>query len=84
MTRKRYYLNEEVVRKIGELNVHIEISGCRQLRLLKIDEFAKFSHNNQTSTFDKDHIAKLWQIGYIQADIIRTSTPKRRSVISIH
>lgn len=75
MTRKRYYLNKEIVRKIGELNVHIEVSGCRQLRLLKIDEFARFSRNNQTSTFDKDHIAKLWQIGYIQADIVRTSTP---------
>ena len=73
MQRKHYKLNNEIIRSISEINIHINRKNCRQLRLLGVKELERFSRQIKVSSFSKEFIGKLWQLGLIQADCIISS-----------
>ena len=66
---------EELIERIEKLNAWIELAECRQMQLLDIDKFVRFCHKNLTFSFQKPLILKLWQLGFIRAEIIQVSSP---------
>ena len=70
----RNYLSEKLVSQISSLNIKIEKTGCRQLLLIDASNLAKLTRDNNTSKFNTDSIINLWQLGFIQADVIYSSS----------
>lgn len=71
MKRENYYLNNNIIDKIYELNSYIYINNFLQQKLLTIQQFSKFL-KDKSFRFSQDDIKKLWYLGFINADIIKS------------
>jgi hypothetical protein len=70
MKREDYYLSEAHKKLLIESNVTLEREGCRQTKLLDSNGLSALSKKNGTSKFSTHEIIKLWQLGFINADLI--------------
>lgn len=71
MKRENYYLNNNIIDKIYELNSYIYINNFLQQKLLTIQQFSKFL-KYKSFRFSEDDIKRLWYLGFINADIIKS------------
>jgi hypothetical protein len=75
MSNMRYFLSPELVREISEVSINIEIQSCRQLPLLDAFKLSQVTHDNKTSNFNEKHIKQLWQLAFINADVVYSNQP---------
>lgn len=73
MKRKDFYLNDSLVRNISEINKLIEMEGCRQVKLVDTGTLSKLSKESGIMDIKAEYISKLWQLGFLNADIIYSS-----------
>ena len=70
MKRENYYLDEKLIHEINKLNILIEKNNCRQLKLIDSQKLSQLSKDNKTSDFSQKFIINLWQLGFLNADIV--------------
>jgi hypothetical protein len=70
MKREAYYLDKKLIHEINKLNILIEKSNCRQLKLIDSQKLSQLSKNNKSSDFSQKFIINLWQLGFVNADIV--------------
>lgn len=70
VNREDYYLSNEELQLLIDLNAFVEINGCRQTTLCDPKKLSKISKDNGTSQFSDEHIKQLWQLGFINADVV--------------
>jgi hypothetical protein len=75
MKREDYYLADREIQLLTELNKYIVLNNCRQIDLLNVDKFSKLTNDNETSTFRKEYIQQLWKLGFINADLVKSTSP---------
>jgi len=70
MQRENYYLIENELVSLHNVNAFIHINNCRQLDLLDSRKLSSLSKDNETSRFSPSDIEGLWHLGFINADIV--------------
>jgi len=70
MKREAYYLDKELIHEIHKLNIFIEQKRCRQLKLLDSQGLSTLTNENKSSDFSEENIKNLWQLGFLNADIV--------------
>jgi len=70
MKREAHYLDKGLIHKINKLNIFIELKLCRQYKLLNSQGLSKLTNENKSSDFSKENIENLWQLGFLNADIV--------------
>jgi hypothetical protein len=65
----------ELVREISEVNINIGIGSFRQLPLLDASKLSQITHDNETSNFNEKYIKQLWQLAFINADVVYSNQP---------
>lgn len=70
MKREDFYLDDKLVRSISDINKLIEMEGCRQIKLVDAKKLSKLSKDSEIMDIESDYIIKLWQLGFLNADII--------------
>ena len=70
MKREDFYLSDSIIRTISEINHCIEVQGCRQMKLLDVKGLSKLAKNYGITYINEEYIVKLWQLGFINADVI--------------
>jgi len=72
MKREENYLTQNELDLLIELNGYIHKNSCRQLDLLNSKELSKLVRKNELSHFSSEDIDILWQLGFLQADILES------------
>jgi hypothetical protein len=70
MKRDAHYLDKGLIHEINKLNIFIELKLCRQYKLLNSQDLSKLTNDNKSSDFSKEDIENLWQLGFLNADIV--------------
>jgi len=70
MKREAHCLDEELIHEINKLNILIEKNNCRQLKLMDSQKLSQLSKDNKSSDFSQKFIINLWQLGFLNADIV--------------
>jgi len=70
MKRETHYLDETLIHEINKLNILIEKNNCRQLKLIDSQKLSQLSKENKSSDFSQKFILNLWQLGFLNADIV--------------
>lgn len=70
MKREAHCLDEGLIHEINKLNIFIELKLCRQYKLLNSQGLSKLTNENKSSDFSKENIENLWQLGFLNADIV--------------
>ncbi len=70
MKREAHYLDKGLIHEINKLNIFIELKLCRQYKLLNSQGLSKLTNENKSSDFSKENIENLWQLGFLNADIV--------------
>jgi hypothetical protein len=72
MKRESFYLGNGAIREINKLNICIEKNNCRQMNLLNSKELSRLTQDNRSSDFSEESINNLWQLGFLNADIVKS------------
>lgn len=70
MKKANHYLDKKLIHKINKINILIEKSNCRQLKLRDSQNLSQLSKENKSSDFSQKFILNLWQLGFLNADIV--------------
>lgn len=70
MKREAYYSDKGLIHEIHKLNIFIEQKRCRQLKLLDSQGLSTLTNENKSSDFSEENIKNLWQLGFLNADIV--------------
>ena len=70
MKKANHYLDKKLIHKINKINILIEKSNCRQLELIDSQNLSQLSKENKSSDFSQKFILNLWQLGFLNADIV--------------
>lgn len=70
MKKEAHYLDKELIHEINKLNILIEKNNCRQLKLIDSQKLSQISKDNKSSDFSQKFIVNLWQLGFLNADIV--------------
>ena len=70
MKREAHCLDEGLIHEINKLNILIEKNNCRQLKLIDSQKLSQLSKDNKSSDFSQKFIINLWQLGFLNADIV--------------
>jgi hypothetical protein len=70
MKREAHYLDKGLIHEINKLNILIEKNNCRQLKLIDSQKLSQLSKDNKSSDFSQKFIINLWQLGFLNADIV--------------
>ena len=70
MKKANHYLDKKLIHKINKINISIEKSNCRQLKLRDSQNLSQLSKENKSSDFSQKFILNLWQLGFLNADIV--------------
>ncbi len=70
MKREAHYLDKGLIHEINKLNIFIEQKRCRQLKLLDSQGLSTLTNENKSSDFSEENIKNLWQLGFLNADIV--------------
>lgn len=70
MKREAHCLNKGLIHEINKLNILIEKNNCRQLKLIDSQKLSQLSKDNKSSDFSQKLIINLWQLGFLNADIV--------------
>ena len=70
MKREAHYIDKELIHEINKLNIFIEKNNCRQLKLIDSQKLSQLSKDNKSSDFSQKFITNLWQLGFLNADIV--------------
>jgi len=70
MKRETHYLDEGLIHEINKLNILIEKNNCRQLKLIDSQKLSQLSKENKSSDFSQKFVLNLWQLGFLNADIV--------------
>ncbi len=73
MKRESFYLKIGVIREINKLNIYIDKNNCRQLDLLNSRELSRITKDNKSSDFSEESINNLWQLGFLNADVVKSN-----------
>jgi hypothetical protein len=73
MKRESFYLKNGVFREINKLNICIEKNNCRQMNLLNSKELSRMTQDNKSSDFSEESINNIWQLGFLNADIVKSN-----------
>ena len=73
MKRDSFYLKNGVIREINKLNIYIEKNNCRQMNLLNSKELSRLTGDNKSSNFSEESINNLWNLGFLNADIVMSN-----------
>lgn len=74
MKREEFYFTEELIREVNKVKLYIERQRCWQIGLLDPDRFTQLTRETETATFNAEEIKKLWQLGFLQADLVLSGT----------
>ena len=75
MEKNSQIFSNELIREINKINIKMETTRCRQLSLFNASKLSTFSKKNKTSYLSDQNIKKLWQVAFLQADIVVSSEP---------
>jgi len=70
MKREAHYLDKGLIHEINKLNIFIELKLCRQYKLLNSQGLSNLTNENKSSDFSKEDIENLWQLGFLNADVV--------------
>jgi hypothetical protein len=73
MRRESFYLSNDVIHEINKLNIYIDKNNCRQLKLFNSSELSRITRDNKSSDFSEENINNLWQLGFLNADIVKSN-----------
>jgi hypothetical protein len=70
MTIRDHLFSTELIQQINKIIFKIDSLACWQQQLLSCAQLANISKQNKTSDISEEYVRKLWQLGFLQADII--------------
>lgn len=70
MKREAHYPDKGLIHEINKLNILIEKNNCRQLKLIDSQKLSQLSKDNKSSDFSQKFVINLWQLGFLNADIV--------------